>query len=364
LFGLPGQGLSYRDRRRQDLYQQFCAEIFSSAVDSDSLRTAARRALQHPDVSSDPVLSSMLASFISQREAALRTGGTPAEEHQRSAERSKLQKAFDVKPGEEFPTQERTRAAFGRLQQELERALAQFDEAASLAVLQQMRALRQRYPAHLDVCELQACEELHDRFLKRTGLYRRQIELLAQRGAAAGSSGDEQTAGWVLRRLYAIHTLLPNLLDEQRLRQLEREIAQSSRLHEEREAARELLVREREIAARIKNLAGIVHRYHEVVQRLSPTDNAYRRAELNYRWAVEQIREMDTEWLTSVLLQLETLIADLEDPRGVLQDQLDRFIAKVREALNRLCAEIRRQHCIPRPPEADDDGAAAGAGPD
>ena len=43
VFGLPGQGLSYRDKHRQDIYQQLCSQIMSNAVDSSSLQAVARR---------------------------------------------------------------------------------------------------------------------------------------------------------------------------------------------------------------------------------------------------------------------------------------------------------------------------------
>jgi hypothetical protein len=355
VFGVGGQGLSFRDRRREDLFQQFSAEITRGAVDVDSLNVLAGRIFRNAEVAGDAVLESMLRSLVSERLAALHTRLTPAELDQARAARSKLQRAFDP------PVQSRaaTQASFARGRQEFERYLAQFHESAALLALDHLRLLRQRFPAHVAVEELQRCEEQYDRLLKRAGQYRRQVAELAAQGMTAARTGDEQTAAWVVRRLYAIHAVLPSLLDKKRLAELVAQVNAGSEMHEEAEAAQHLRARELEVAGQIRSLAGVIHRFHEVAARVAPTDEAYRRAEANYRQAVARIRGLDTEWLTGLLLQLETLIADLDDPRGERQDQLDRFIASVRTALNRLRMEIRA-HGQPPPPPAGSGNAALG----
>ncbi len=341
VFGLPGQGLSSRDKRRQDVYQQLSAQVMSGAVDTASLRAITTRVMNHPDVAADPVLNSMLRSFIVQREAALRAHPTPAEEQFQKEHASKLTQGFDVPRASDFPTREELLQSFARLQREFDGFLAQFEETRARRTLDKMRELRQRFPVHVPANELQHCDEQYDRLLKRAGAYRRQISDLAAKGSQVAREGDETTAAWVIRRLQAIHTLLPNLLSEQRLAELRDEISRCGQEHETQEAARELVERQREVGAKIKNLAGVIHRFHELAEKLPPEDNAYRRAELNYRRAVEEIRELDTDWLSSLVIQLETFLDDLEDPTDKMQNQLDQFIARVRTALNRLCLEIR-----------------------
>lgn len=341
VFGLSGQGLSYRDKHRQDIYQQLCAQIMSGAVDQVSLQSIAARVLHNPDVSGDGTLASMLRSFIAQREASLRAGPTPAEAHALSEERSKLQSAFGGAGGSPFPTREALIVSFGRLQRDFDAFLAQFDEKQARLVLDKMRELRRRFPVHIAAVDLQRCEEQLDRLLKQAGQYRRQINELAEKGAAAARTGEQKTAVWITRRLQAINTLMPSLLPPEELERLQSEISRGGDVHETQEAARELLERQREVADKIRELAGVIHRFHELAQRLPPEDNAYRRAEVNYRRAVEEIRHLDTSWLTSLVLQLESLLDDLDDPTGQMHTQLDRFIASVRTALNRLCLEIR-----------------------
>jgi len=344
IFGLPGQGLSYRDKHRDFVYQQLCAEIMRFAVDEASLQSVAARAMNHPDVAADPLLAGMLRGFIAQRQAVLRTSLTPAEQQRQVDESSKLRRAFEAGPAKDFPSREELLLTFARLQRDFDGYLAQFEELRARESLERMRALRRRFPVHIPVDDLQRCEEQYDRLLKRAGQYRRQIQELACQAMAAARAGDEKTALWIRRRLQAIHTLLPNLLPADQLEQLQAQIARGAQDREAQETRRELLQRQKEVAARIKNLAGIIDRFHQLAARLPPEDEAYRRAELNYRQAVEEIRTLDTEWLSGLVLQLETLLDDLGEPDNALQSQLDRFIASVRGALNRLRLEIR-VHC-------------------
>ena len=189
------------------------------------------------------------------------------------------------------------------------------------------------------------------------------VKLLQAAEAARG--GNLEKSSWVIRRLEAIHSLLPTLLPEKKLDLLRKDILHSSREHESDEAAHALREKKRAVVTQIKDLAGVVHRFHELAARLPPEDEAYQRAEANYRAAIEAIRGLDTEWLTGLVLELEALMEDLEDPSGAIQSQLDQFIANVRTALNRLVLEIRaRQRASAaasnqRPPAPPANGASA-----
>ena len=354
VFGLPGQGLAWRDKHRHDLYQRLCAEILRTAVDNASLDAVASRTLSHPEVAGDPMLSSMLRSFIAERDASLRAERiTPGEAYERAAHASKLRSGFSQHSICDFPTREELRDTHARLQHEFDRLLAQFEVTRAEQTLDRMRDLRRRFPVHIPAADLQRSEEQYDRLLRRVAQYRRQIETLADRGADAARAGDLETAGWIARRLDAIHTLLPSLLTEQQVAALREQIDRSGAEHENEEAARELTERKHAVATRIRHLAGVVQRFHDIANRLPPEHNAYRRAEANYRHALDEIRGLDTEWLTGLVLELETLLDDLDDPTGRMHDQLDQFIANVRTALNRLCLEIRarqRSRGTPPPP--------------
>lgn len=362
VFGLPGQGVPYREKHRQDVYQQLCSEILSTAVDLASLQSVAARVLNHPEVASDSVLGSMVRAFIAEREAALQAVMTPAQKEALKAQRSKLQRAFDAPGWSKYPTKEALLPVLARLQRDFDGCLAQFEESRALQLLDKLRDLRRRYPVHVAAADLQRCEEQYDRLLKRAGQYRRQIQGLSAQGAAAARDGDDKTAAWVVRRLQAINTLLPNLLPARELERLQAEIFHSGRVRETRELRREFIEHQQKVAAKIRDLAGVIYRFHELAGKLSPEHEAYRRADLNYRRAVEEIRGMDTEWLSGLVLQLETLMEDFDDPTGDIHNQLDRFIASVRTALNRLCLEIRARRSkrpapnLPSAPPAPPEG--------
>jgi hypothetical protein len=363
VFGLPGQGLSSRDRKRQDVYQRLCADIMSSSVDTASLEAVASRALNHPDVRDDPVLASMLRSFIAQRESALSVSSIESRLRAQQ-ESSKVQRYGSQRDGCTIPTKEEILRTFQRFQGSFERFLAEFEESQAEATLQRMRDLRRKYPVHIAPDDLQRAEEQFDRLLKRAGAYRRQISELAERGAAAAAEGDETTAGWVNRRLEAIHALLPNLLGAPQLEELRARIDRSGERHEHREVARELVEQQRKVARKIKDLAGVIHRFHEVAERLPPEHNAYRRAEANYRRAVREISQLDTDWLSGLVIQLESLLDDLDDPHGMMQSQLDEFVGKVRAALNRLCREVREHQRSRKQQRGNGDGASDRTPPD
>lgn len=341
VFGLPGQGMPARDRRRQDVYQQLTAEIMREAVDSASLQAVARRALNHPEVVADAQLMSMLRGFIAEREAALVRLPAAEAEHRAQRQASKLQHAFDVPAARAFPTRAEVLARFARRLSDFEAALTHFDEHSAQQALTALRELRARFPAHITAESLQRCEEQHDRFLRRIATYRRQLRELADQGAAAAQAGDAKTAAWILRRFDAIRTLVPGLVPEVMLAELRARITNSEEQSETRELRRELLRRERAVADEIKQLATAIRHYEQVV-RQAPADSAeLHRAEAAYRAAVERIRALDSDWLAGLILQLETLLDDLRDPTGEVHNQLEQFIVRVRAALNRLRVEVR-----------------------
>lgn len=342
VFGLPGQGLASRDKHRWDIYQQLCAEIMRGAVDTVSLRSIADRVLNRAEVNSDAVLGSMVRVFIAEREAALHAARvTPAEEHDREAHASKVQRGFAHGAPCDFPTRAEIVDRFKRLEHSLELDFAQFEESRALKTLNKMRELRARFPVHIRAADLQRYEEEYDLTLKRAATYRRQIADLTARAAEAARTGDLERSGWMLRRLEAIHALLPKLLPAEDLEAYRQQITRCGREHDTEQAARALRERKQAIVRKIKRLAHAVQHFHQLAERVPPEDEEYQRAAASYRQTVEEIRSLDTEWLTSLVLELETLLEDLDDPSGHQHNLLDEFIANVRNALNRLCLEIR-----------------------
>lgn len=341
VFGLPGQGLSSRDRRRTDVYQQLQAEIFSSAVDIASLDRVGARAMSRPEVRCDPQLECMLRALLAERRAALTTILTPEEAHALVEQESKLSSEFAARKRAAFPTRDEILDSFSRLRRELNVHLASFEEAPARAALEQLLALRSKFPAHIAATELQACEEQFDQAQRRSAAYRRRLESLAEQACNAALAGEHETSHWILRRLDAIHRLLPGLLPEPRVAEMRAAVNQRLGDYEKYEAAAALRDRKQAVVAQVRELARVVHAFHRVDGVRPPDDPACVAAAAEYRQALATMRKLNTEWLSGLLIELESLVDELHEQDGQAQTQLDQFIANVRIALNRLCIEIR-----------------------
>ena len=339
VFGLPGEGRP-DFKHREATYQTICAQIVREASDMAQLATVATRALGHPDVSRDPVLAAMVRSFVAERESALRTVKR-VQHPDEAADNTQLRRPFEAARRTELPTRQQLLKAFLSLQREFEVHLAEYNEAAARYAMEKMTDLVRRFPVHIDQASVARHQKEFEDFLDRCALFRQQIEDVAKQAAEAARSGDQGSASWLLRRLRAIHALTPVLLPAERFEALREEIEQNSEKAEHREALRGLIARERDVADQIKKAGAAIYRFHKAAGTVPPGTDAYKRAEAAYRAAVDDVRNLDTEWLTGLLLELETYFEDLNDPEGRAQAQLDRFIGTVRSALTQLRREIR-----------------------
>ena len=338
IFGLPGQGRP-EFKHRDSAYQQICSQIVREASDLPTLSAAAGRALSHPDVCGDPGLAAMVRTFIAEREAALRTRHRV--EHPEPEDDSQLRTAFEEIDSAEFPTRKQLLASFMRHQKDFEVHLAQYNEAAARYAVEKLRELARRFPVHIDGDVVTQHEEQFEEFSQRCTTMQKQIDDVTRQAVDAAREGDQKTASWLLKRLRAIHALTPVLLPQERFETLREQVLESGRAQEHREALREVIAREREVATQIKQAGGVIYRFHKVASQLPPESEQFKRAEAAYREAVDEVRKRDTEWLTGLLLELETYFEDLNDPAGKAQEQLDRFIGTVRSALNQLRLVIR-----------------------
>lgn len=338
VFGVPGEGHPSDAKRREAVYQQRCAEIMREMRDLESLSYAAARALGHPEVHADPVLFGMLRSFIAEREAEIRARSPlpGAEEGEGAPAGPAVEQATEFK----VPLRERVRTALSKLQVELEGHLANYNEAGAGEVLSRIQDLRHRYPGHVEVAVVRRCEEQVKRLAEKRDMFRRQLTELVQQATVAIERGDQKTAAWVLRRLAAIHTLLPAVLPEDRFKALRETILRSGEKQERHEAARQLVAREQAVGAEIKRLGAIIHRYHKLSQKTSGDDDVSRRAEEEYRRAVAEVRSHNDEWLADLMIELDCLLEDLHGPRDRAESQVDKFVNNVRTALQQMRQEI------------------------
>ena len=325
-------------KHRDAVYQTLCAQIVREATDLQSLAASAARALGHPDVSSDPMLGAVLRGFIAEREAYLRQASLLA--HRAGPGQVAAQKALRTARQHGIPDQARVLKALLSSRHEFEVSLAEYNEPTR-AALQNIEDLGCRFPVHVEAAVVRDCRQKFEAFVARCERYRQQVEQVAAQAVEAARRGEPKTADWLLRRLRAIHALTPVLLSAERFEAIAQQIQRVSQKHAQREARAALIARERAVADRIKRAGAAIYRFHRASAEWPPESEEYQRAEAAYNAAVEEVRSLDTDWLTGLLLDLETYLDDLHDPEGRTEMQLDRFIGTVRVALRQLRQEIR-----------------------
>lgn len=347
VFGLPGQGRVADVKHREATYQQLCAQIMREATDLPTLTAAAQRAANHADVRNDPTLESMLRSFVATREAELRV-----EEGVRSgggSDESQVRVAFsaDDEPAPDEVSEivlkfERARTAF-------QDCCQHFDEPGAQAALGRLRRLCTKHAALLNTSSLQQCTEALERLTLRCNRFRSQIDELVARATAAAARGESVLAGWALRRMAAINALRPALLPDEQFAAIRRRIEVSSDEEAHREVAAALLARERSVAAELRQLAAVIRQFHKIAREVAPEDPTYRRAEAAYRQAVAALELRDGDWMAGLVLELSSMLDDIDDRSGAAERQVDHFVSQVRASLQALREEIPSRTTRPTP---------------
>lgn len=340
VLGPPGQGRPTDARQREAAFQRITAELLREAMDEKTLAAAAQRALHSREAREDPVLAGMIRSFVAEREAALR-----AERAARETERNLALPAWQHTPvaaERGTPSRDQILRELNRLRREFEEHAVHFDVPAAERVAQKIEQMHRRYPDIVPVTAVGRCRVDLARVRERRKVLTEEIESLVRCAVQSASRGDHARATQCLQRLSTIHATRPHLLPEDRFEQIREQILEAGRRHEQQEVAKELIARERAVIEEIRHLASAIKRFHKVARSVPHDDPAYKKAEEAYREALRQIRSHDAEWLAHLVLELDDLLEDLHDPTGRAQQQVDRFIAKVRESLKQLHAELRR----------------------
>lgn len=337
VFGLPGQGFSTDHKNREAIFEQRCAEILRESRDLESLQMAAARALAHPAVLADSSLGSMLRAFIAQREAELRERLRAAQ----PSDKSKLQHAFECDDTDPEQVRQRVTKAVTRLRMRLESALAHYSLATARRTVCELKALLKAHPKIVKPGEVYHCESQVTRLEDRLTEFRRHLGELTDAGLEAARAGDLEKANWIDRRLAAISAMLPEVLPEGRQRELHEQIVKALDQFESQQAARRILDQERCVANEIKSLGGIVQRFRKLERTAAPGDPLLEEARGEYERAVREIQTRDEEWLADLMIRLDALLEDLRQRDESADAQVERFVARVRQALAQLRAAVQ-----------------------
>lgn len=334
------RALPYEGKHREAVYQQLCSQITREAIDLPSLSRAASMALAHPDVSRDPALAGMIRNFVAERESAIRF-----EEMERRGGKqpsSKLRTPFGasaVAPPE--PTKAQLMATLHKLEHDFDLRSLRFDYKGALDIATRVQELRRRFPVHIDEAAARAFGEKVEELRTRCERWQQQITELGRQAVEAASAGEQDRATWILRRLHAIQVLHPALLPDAQIEAVRRAVTEAVTSRERREALGAVLAREKQIADEINQLADIIVRFHQLERRQPAGSPEVQAALVQYRAAVRRVHAFDTEWLASLMVEMESLLDELHGADQRAHAQVTRFIANVRSALLRLRQEIR-----------------------
>jgi hypothetical protein len=346
-------------KQRAAAFQHWCSQIMRECRDLDSLERVTARALQDRDVRADAQLQSMVQAELERRRAELQREQQREQQGQPSSKpppkyRSSASRRDD--PGwrtspdfaPEFrpearptppaapPPPDPDQVAFRQLAEDLGEALKGGDEDAACATFEQMRTLHEKNSGVISASELERYEQRIEKLRAKLEEFRDQIDTMAKDAIAAARRGDAEAAASLMRRLSAIHVTHPRLLDEPGLEKIRQEIVGANEGHEDRLRTRGLIERERAIAAKMKRLAAAVNVFHRIVCTMPETSAEFRRAEEVYLQVLQEVRLHEEDWLAEFVLELADVLAEWSVPPPGAEQQIDRFLEKIRVGIERI----------------------------
>jgi hypothetical protein len=347
-------------KQRDVALQQWRSLIMRECRDLDSLKRISARALQDRDVQADAQLQSMVRAELDRRRAELQreqqseqrsqASSKPPPKHRSSASRpdeSGWRTSRDVYP--EYrpdarpappdtapPAPDPDQVAFSRLVQAFRESLASGDEDAARATWNQMRTLHEKSGGIISASELERYAQRIEKLRARLEGFRGQIDTMARDALAAARRGDAEAAAKLMHRLSAIHVAHPRLLDEPGLERIRLDIVVANEGHEDGLMTRRLIERERAVAAKMKRLAATVNDFHRIVCTVPDTSAEFRRAEEVYLQVLQEVRLHEEDWLAEFVLELADVLAEWSVPPPGAEQQIDRFLEKVRGGIERI----------------------------
>ncbi len=345
-------------KQRATALQHWCSLITRECRDLAALERLSARAEQDRDVRADAQLQSMVRAEFERRRADLQREDQRAQQQQRPAAPTRQRYSGTSRAPRDDPAffpadlnrppaprpsappkpppPDPDRVAFKELRAALRGALKAGDERAARAECAKLRLLHERRADVVSAADLDKFEQESTKLHERLEKYRSQVAALAQQAQTAAQRGNAPIAVKLLHRLTAIHATHPHLLDEAGLEKVRRDLALASEGHDDRVITRELIQRERAVAAEMKQLAKAVSAYHRAIFQ-QPEDLAERRrAARLYLRVLREVRLHEKDWLTDFVLELGDVLANWTTPPAGAEQQIDRFLEKLRKSLRRI----------------------------
>jgi hypothetical protein len=330
------------DRKTDIVYQHWSRVIQYESRDATALKLNAARALADRDVRSNPTLEGMIQAAIQKRWSELERETEAVRSQAATADSGVDEPSLPSMPSSAL-SPEQVGETLDQLARTLSKALPLGDEGTAQTALKRIQVLHKENPGVIPIARVVEFERSVGTLREHQQQLRDQIAALAQRAVAASKGGKEEELARSLRRLSAIHVAHPNLLDEAGLTEIRvatLNAADDRRQH--RRTIRELLDRERTIAAEIEKLAAAVRNFRKAACEFPDTAREFRNAEATYLRAIQTVRKYDAEWFSGIVLELADLLADWIVPPPGAAGQIDRFLEGVSAGLDGIRAEIRQ----------------------
>lgn len=326
-------------KHRDAIFQHWRSVITRESRDLASLEQTAGRAFADSDVRADPTLESMIRAEVAERRVEFTKIEPPPEQVSPPSEPERVQ------PPDQVDTSMRlardAQAAFNRLGQDLRASVARGDQAGARACLERMRIIQADSPQTISLGLLEPYERDIAQLAKHFGQMKEQIAALTQQTVATARRGDGYGVVQLLRRLTSLHASYPALLDETQLDQIRHDVIHASEHEAHRMAARKLVERERAVATELHRLAEAVHAFHQAAQAAPHGSRQFLDVEAKYRKAADEVRAHDPNWLAGLVLELADLLAEWGDPQPEAEQQVDRFVDRIRAMLSQIRTELR-----------------------
>jgi hypothetical protein len=329
-------------KQRDVVFRRWSSVIRREAQDLASLDKISTRALADPGVRDDPTLQSMIRADLQKRKAEFEqelrnqdsstTASIP-----RPTSRSEVRKRVCT------TTPEQDREVFNRLAQTLCASLERGNEKETRAILAKMQAVQERRPGVITAAMMGEYEQRVQTLRAHIKQLTNEIAVLAKQAVSAAFHGRKQDLARSMRRLAAIHTAHPLLLDDPGLEAVRRDIAHAADERREHQlTTKKLLERERAIASEIKQCAAAVRDFHGVACTVPDTSEEFRAAEATYLRTIQKVRTYDMEWFSGVVVEMADLLAEWTLPPLRAEGQIDRFLDSISAGLDSIRAEMRQ----------------------
>jgi hypothetical protein len=333
-------------KHREAIFQHWRSAILRESRDLASLEQTGARALADPEVRADSTLEGMIRGEVAERRVEFLRPESPSEPQQNSK----------APPSDRIYHSMDAPALFHRLSQEFQEAVRRADQVTARGIVDRMQMLKAEHPGVVPD-SFEAFDRQIACLAEHSNLIRKEIATLAAESVAAAQRGDEPGVAQRLRRLTSIHAAQPAALDEVELDQIRHDVAQAGQQEVHRQAARRIIEREKVVAMELKNLAEAVHSLRDAVRgdsgiQVKPSGSGGVSPGI-----VRQVEEHGPNWLAGLVLELADLLAEWEHPPPEAQDQVDRFVERVRKALHQIRKELKEMD--PQTPNGKAESAAA-----